>query len=72
MTSYLASLNTWGTLFSISGLTGIVLAVVGTVLESTRLTNTGIVLIAPIIILGGLLLGVVIPLTIFANRGKRG
>jgi len=64
----LLSLNIWAGVFSIFGVAGIMLAVLGTITETAWARTTGFVLISPIVLMGILLVVVGFPILIVANR----
>lgn len=63
----LLSLDVWVGVFVILGVAGIVLAVVGTITEQSWARTTGFVLLAPIILLGSLLVVIGFPILMVAN-----
>lgn len=64
----LLSLNVWIGVFSILGVAGIILAALGTITETAWARTTGFVFISPILIMGILLIVIVFPILIVANR----
>lgn len=60
--------NVWVAVFAVVGAVGILLAVTGTITETSWARTTGFVLISPIIVTGILLVVIGLPILIVANR----
>lgn len=63
----LLSPNVWVGVFSMLGIAGILLAILGTITETTWVRTTGFVLVSPIVLIGILLVVVGFPILIVAN-----
>ena len=67
----LKSPNTWGNIFSISAVLGLLCVAVGIAFNQVWLKKVGIALIAPLLLGGLVLIIIVIPILIVANRSKK-
>lgn len=68
MKKYISAPDIWIAIFSIAGLFGVCFSIAGLALKLKWLTIIGVILIAPIVVLGGLLLLIGIPILIIINR----
>lgn len=71
LTQYLLAPNAWVGVFSILAVAGLLLCAVGVVAQSRQLMVVGLWLITPIVIGGVVIVLVVFPLLIAANRRHR-
>jgi hypothetical protein len=67
----LLSPNAWVAAFSILAASGILLCVLGVISGATWLTAVGLSMIAPIVMGGVILLFVIVPVLIIANRKQK-